>query len=90
VLKQACRDAAHWPAKLTVAVNLSAAQFRNPMLPLSVVAALGQSGLAPARLKLEITESVLLQDDQAVLDALHQFRGLFLAELFAQLPVRQD
>jgi diguanylate cyclase (GGDEF)-like protein len=76
VLKQACRDAAHWPAKLTVAVNLSAAQFRNPMLPLSVVAALGQSGLAPARLELEITESVLLQDDQAVLDALHQFRGL--------------
>jgi diguanylate cyclase (GGDEF)-like protein len=76
VLKQACRDAAHWPAKLTVAVNLSAAQFRNPMLPLSVVAALGQSGLAPVRLELEITESVLLQDDQAVLDALHQFRGL--------------
>jgi diguanylate cyclase (GGDEF)-like protein len=76
VLKQACRDAAHWPAKLTVAVNLSAAQFRNPMLPLSVVAALGQSGLAPARLELEITESVLLQDDRAVLDALHQFRSL--------------
>jgi diguanylate cyclase (GGDEF)-like protein len=76
VLKQACRDAAHWPAKLTVAVNLSAAQFRNPMLPLSVVSALAQSGLAAARLELEITESVLLQDDRAVLDALHQFRGL--------------
>jgi diguanylate cyclase (GGDEF)-like protein len=76
VLKQACRDATHWPAKLTVAVNLSAAQFRNPMLPLSVVSALGQSGLAAARLELEITESVLLQDDRAVLDALHQFRGL--------------
>jgi len=76
VLKQACRDAAHWPARLTVAVNLSAAQFRNPMLPLSVVSALGQSGLAAARLELEITESVLLQDDRAVLDALHQFRGL--------------
>ena len=76
VLKQACRDAAHWPAKLTVAVNLSAAQFRNPMLPLSVVSAVGQSGLAAALLELEITESVLLQDDRAVLDALHQFRNL--------------
>jgi diguanylate cyclase (GGDEF)-like protein/PAS domain S-box-containing protein len=76
VLKQACREAAAWPGKLTVAVNLSAVQFRGPMLPLSVVAALGQSGLAPSRLELEITESVLLQDDRAVLDALHQFRDL--------------
>jgi diguanylate cyclase (GGDEF)-like protein len=76
VLKQACRDAVAWPSKLTVAVNLSAAQFRNPMLALSVVSALGQSGLAAARLELEITESVLLQDDRAVLDTLHQIRDL--------------
>jgi diguanylate cyclase (GGDEF)-like protein len=76
VLKRACRDAVAWPGKLTVAVNLSAVQFRNPMLPLSVVSALGQSGLAASRLELEITETVLLQDDRAVLDALHQFRGL--------------
>ncbi len=76
VLKQACRDAVTWPGKLTVAVNLSAVQFRNPMLALSVVSALGQSGLAASRLELEITESVLLQDDRAVLDALHQFRNL--------------
>ena len=76
VLKQACRDAATWPGKQTVAVNLSAVQFRNPMLALSVVSALGQSGLAASRLELEITESVLLQDDRAVLDALHQFRDL--------------
>jgi len=76
VLKQACRDAVTWPEKLTVAVNLSAAQFRNSALTLSVVSALGQSGLAASRLELEITEGVLLQDDRAVLDALHQFRGL--------------
>jgi diguanylate cyclase (GGDEF)-like protein len=76
VLKQACRDAVNWPAKLTIAVNLSAVQFRNPMLALSVVSALGQSGLAASRLELEITESVLLQADRAVLDALHQFRDL--------------
>ena len=76
VLKQACRDAVTWPSKLKVAVNLSAVQFRNPALTLSVVSALGQSGLAASRLELEITESALLQDDRAVLDALHQFRGL--------------
>jgi diguanylate cyclase (GGDEF)-like protein/PAS domain S-box-containing protein len=76
VLRQACRDAAAWPGKITVAVNLSAAQFRNPMLALSVVSALGQSGLAASRLELEITETVLLQDDRAVLDTLHQIRDL--------------
>ena len=76
VLKQACRDAAKWPAKTTIAVNLSPVQFRNPMLALSVVSALGQSGLAASRLELEITESVLLQADRTVLDALHQFRDL--------------
>ena len=58
------------------AVNLSPVQFRNPMLALSVVSALGQSGLAASRLELEITESVLLQADRNVLDALHQFRDL--------------
>jgi EAL domain-containing protein (putative c-di-GMP-specific phosphodiesterase class I) len=76
VLKRACRDAVAWPDKITVAVNLSAAQFRNPMLALSVVAALGQSGLSASRLELEITETVLLQDDRAVLDTLHQIRDL--------------
>jgi predicted signal transduction protein with EAL and GGDEF domain len=76
VLKQACRDAARWPGKLKVAVNLSAAQFRNPMLSLSVVTALAQSGLAATRLELEITETVLLQDDEAVLNTLHEIRQL--------------
>ena len=76
VLKQACRDAVKWPEKLTVAVNLSAVQFRSPTLALSVMSALGQSGLKASRLELEITESVLLQENRAVLDALHQFRKL--------------
>src|SRR5580692_778931 len=76
VLRKACMDAAAWPSKLSVAVNLSAAQFRNPMLALSVVSALGQSGLAASRLELEKNETVLLQDDRAVLDTLHQIRDL--------------
>jgi diguanylate cyclase (GGDEF)-like protein/PAS domain S-box-containing protein len=76
VLKQACKDAVTWPGKLTVAVNLSAVQFRHPTLALSVVSALGASGLAASRLELEITETVLLQDNRAVLDVLHQVREL--------------
>ncbi|MGE0063348.1 MAG: EAL domain-containing protein [Xanthobacteraceae bacterium] len=76
VLKQACLDAAAWPDNLSVAVNLSAVQFRSPTLALSVVSALGTSGLAPGRLELEITETVLLQDDKSVLDTLHQMRDL--------------
>ena len=76
VLKQACRDAVQWPERLTVAVNLSAAQFRNSTLALSVMSALGQTGLAASRLELEITETVLLQENPAVLDVLHQFRKL--------------
>jgi diguanylate cyclase (GGDEF)-like protein/PAS domain S-box-containing protein len=75
-LKQACRDAMTWPSELTVAVNLSAVQFRSPALALSVTAALGATGLSASRLELEITESVLLQDNRAVLDILHQIRKL--------------
>ncbi len=76
VLKQACQDAISWPSGMTVAVNLSAAQFRSPTLVYSIVSALATSGLAPTRLELEITETVLLQQDQAILDTLHQIRNL--------------
>jgi diguanylate cyclase (GGDEF)-like protein len=76
VLRQACLQAATWPRPLTIAVNLSPVQFRSGNLVLAVVAALGASGLAPRRLELEITESVLLQDTTAILEALHQLRGL--------------
>ncbi len=76
VLRQACADAASWPGALKVAVNLSPAQFRGRSLAADVEAALAASGLPPERLELEITESVLLQDDDAVLDTLHALRAL--------------
>jgi predicted signal transduction protein with EAL and GGDEF domain len=76
VLRQACRDAATWPGRQTVAVNLSAVQFRNPSLALTVVSALSASGLDAKRLELEITETVLLQQDRGVLATLHQIRDL--------------
>ncbi len=59
VLRRACQDAAAWPG-LRVAVNVSPAQFLRPDLPATVAQALHESGLAPERLELEITESMLI------------------------------
>ena len=76
VLRQACREAAGWPERVKVAVNLSPAQFKSKALALVVTTALADSGLAPDRLELEITESVLLQDNDTVRGVLHQLRQL--------------
>jgi diguanylate cyclase (GGDEF)-like protein len=76
VLMTACREAALWPADVRVGVNLSPAQFRNRSVLLDVQAALEQSGLPPDRLELEITEAVLLDDDEHVLQTLRTVRAL--------------
>ncbi|TDX66576.1 diguanylate cyclase/phosphodiesterase [Methylosinus sp. sav-2] len=76
VLREACREAASWPEPIGVCVNLSPAQFRSRSLVGSVLSALAASGLAPQRLELEITESVLLAENHANLAVLHQLRGL--------------
>jgi diguanylate cyclase (GGDEF)-like protein/PAS domain S-box-containing protein len=76
VLRKACTDAANWPCDVGVAVNLSPAQFKNRDLVPSVIEALSAAGLAANRLDLEITESVLLQDNEATLATLHKFRSL--------------
>jgi diguanylate cyclase (GGDEF)-like protein/PAS domain S-box-containing protein len=76
VLKQACSDANEWPSSVRVAVNVSPAQFRNSALPLVVVGALAESGLPAQRLELEITESVLMQNNESSLLMLHQLRNL--------------
>ena len=65
ILEQACRDAASWPGDIKLAVNLSAAQFRSGALFDVILCALVESGLPPERLELEITESVLLQDNES-------------------------
>jgi EAL domain-containing protein (putative c-di-GMP-specific phosphodiesterase class I) len=75
VLRQACLDAASWSEDITVAVNLSPVQFKNPNLVLSVKAALLASNLPADRLELEITESVLLQNSETTLVVLHELRG---------------
>jgi len=74
VLRKACADAAGWSRDVSVAVNLSPAQFKNRDLVPSVIAALSTSGLAANRLELEITESVLLQESEATLATLHKLR----------------
>ena len=76
VLRKACADAASWPTDAKVAVNLSAAQFKSRTLVATVISALAASGLPARRLELEITESVLLQDNEATLATLHQLRDL--------------
>ena len=70
VLRHACADAATWPAPLTVAVNLSAMQFASDNLVQLVSQALADSGLAPRRLELEITESLLMNNTEQVMSVL--------------------
>jgi diguanylate cyclase (GGDEF)-like protein/PAS domain S-box-containing protein len=76
VLRQACTEAAGWPAHVTVAVNLSPAQFKSHGLVQTVTSALADSRLPPGRLELEITELVLLQDNNGTFAILHELRDL--------------
>jgi EAL domain-containing protein (putative c-di-GMP-specific phosphodiesterase class I) len=75
-LMTACRDAARWPAHLKVAVNLSAAQFREGDIVDDVRAALSRAGLRPERLILEITESLLLGESAATFETLNRLKAL--------------
>jgi EAL domain-containing protein (putative c-di-GMP-specific phosphodiesterase class I) len=76
VIRQACADAAQWPDDIGVAVNLSPTQLLNKGLLPAVLNALAASRLPPNRLELEITEAVLMQNNDATLRTLHQLREL--------------
>jgi diguanylate cyclase (GGDEF)-like protein/PAS domain S-box-containing protein len=76
VLRQACTDATAWPGNTKVAVNLSPLQFRTGNLMQTVMSALNGAGLAPHRLELEITETLLLERSDPVLATLHALRAL--------------
>jgi diguanylate cyclase (GGDEF)-like protein len=76
ILEEACMAAAEWPEHLSVAVNLSPAQFGKEGVAGVVAAALERSGLDPRRLQLEITESLLLQDSSGVMDELARLKAL--------------
>ena len=76
VLTTACKEAVSWPGNIRLAVNVSPIQFRSGTLALKVMAALAASGLAASRLELEITEAVLIRDDEAALAVLHDLRAI--------------
>jgi diguanylate cyclase (GGDEF)-like protein len=76
VLRAACAEAAKWPARLKIAVNLSPAQFRSKELVPVIVGALANSGVAPQRLELEVTETVMMHDSEAAFAALDQLHKL--------------
>jgi len=76
VLQQACGEARNWPATVKVAVNLSAAQFKDKVLIATVKQALSAAGLPASRLELEITETMLLKNSADTLATLHELRDL--------------
>ena len=103
ILRQACREAASWTVPLQIAVNLSPAQFMHGDLVSLVHSILLETGLAPGRLELEITEGVLIEDFDRGLALLRRLKALGVRismddfgsgysslELSAGLPLRQD
>jgi diguanylate cyclase (GGDEF)-like protein len=76
VLEEACRTAATWPEEISVAVNVSPAQFRTVDLDVAILNALRLSGLAPSRLEIEITEGLLLNDTGDTLRILNRLRAV--------------
>jgi diguanylate cyclase (GGDEF)-like protein/PAS domain S-box-containing protein len=76
ILRQACREAASWPKPLQVAVNLSPAQFMHGDVVGLVHSILIETGLAPGRLELEITEGVLIEDFDRGLALLRRLKAL--------------
>jgi len=76
VMQTACAEAAAWPSHIRLAVNVSPVQLKSPTLALRITGALATSGLAPDRLEIEITEAVLIHDDETALAILHQLRAI--------------
>ena len=76
VIRQALDDVRYWDEKLSVSINLSPAQMRSPALIGTILSAIASSGVNPARICFEITESVLMQDSDANIDTLHKLREI--------------
>ena len=76
VVREACRQAVTWPEHVRIAVNVSPVQFHRGGLQETILQALAGSGLAPARLEIEITESIFLEGSESTLKILHSLRSL--------------
>jgi diguanylate cyclase (GGDEF)-like protein len=79
VLREACTAASTWPEPLTVAVNLSPAQFEGGSVSAIVASALKATGLAPHRLELEITETLLLGNSKTIMKELQTLKAMGVA-----------
>ena len=76
ILHRACADAAAWPAHIKLAVNISAVQFKKGNLFEVMLRTLMETGFAPERLELEITETSLLENQEAHLTTIRQLKNL--------------
>jgi predicted signal transduction protein with EAL and GGDEF domain len=76
ILQRACKDAASWPIHIKLAINISAIQFKKDNLFELILATLVETGLTPARLELEITETSLLENQEAHLSTIRQLKNL--------------
>ena len=75
-LREACSNAAKWPNDLKIAVNLSPVQFSTPNLFNVIESTLRETGLAPQRLELEITERIFMDNSEKTLSTLHRLKQL--------------
>ena len=76
ILRRACADAASWPAHVKLAINISAIQFKKDDLFEVILSTLVETGLTPGRLELEITETSLLENQEAHLTTIRQLKNL--------------
>ena len=76
ILSKACEDAVTWPKPISIAVNLSPAQFANGETDDVIAKVLEETRLDPSRLEVEITEGLIINDTQQALKALHKLRAL--------------
>jgi EAL domain-containing protein (putative c-di-GMP-specific phosphodiesterase class I) len=76
VIREACRQATVWPEDLSIAINISPKQFSNSGLTSTILQALSASAIDPARLELEITESIFIANVDETLSVLHSLRNL--------------
>jgi diguanylate cyclase (GGDEF)-like protein len=76
LLRQACSDAKSWPSHLQLAVNISPQQLQDQTLPVRILSILSETGFAPSRLEVEITETALINDLESARSALTSLQSL--------------
>ncbi|MBV9786175.1 MAG: EAL domain-containing protein [Acidisphaera sp.] len=76
LLRQACADAKHWPAHLRMSVNIAPMQLKDPNLAARIAGILAETGFAPHRLEIEITESALVSDPESAAEVVASLKAV--------------